>query len=255
MNLIDCTPLRTYHPDPMAVVPPPSADVRLRARLAYELLRVIDYTDTGEMPPAYDLLSAADQEHLTRAVQLSMPGHSPRDQHTLWVEAQTRAGWAYGYPYDAAVKRDPRLIAYQDRRPIDRLRDDVFHGIACGVLSVGTQIRVHWAQTRPAQRLPIVVELAYELGRLVLRTIEGEALPSWPGLTPAEQALVWKDLLPLLISPTAPAETLYERQRRLTECLTPEHDAPAYVELDLVTRLEFLLTVALCRVLLDPPVP
>ncbi len=67
---------------------------------------------------------------------LAHPDLPASAQHEAWLKDKQTAGWIYGPVKDAAFKRHPCMVAYEDLPVEQRLKDALFKGV---VNALGSQ--------------------------------------------------------------------------------------------------------------------
>ena len=115
-------------------------DVQLEdvARVCHAANRAWQQT-LGEPPsPAWDEMTAGDQEVSIGGVRAALSGMTDRELHTAWAESRIEAGWVYGPVLDRAAKRHPCLVAYDKLPEAQRAKDRLIRAVATAFVAGGT---------------------------------------------------------------------------------------------------------------------
>ncbi len=54
---------------------------------------------------------------------------TPRESHESWMRAKMEDGWVYGERKNLEAKSHPCLVPYDDLKPQDRVKDELFSSI------------------------------------------------------------------------------------------------------------------------------
>lgn len=75
--------------------------------------------------------SQAQRDSVLAGVRTILEGkaRSPRDSHQYWLHYKRAAGWVQGPVKIERERVHPLLINWEDMRPIDRAKDELFYAI------------------------------------------------------------------------------------------------------------------------------
>ena len=113
-----------------------SLSIEAIARVCHEANRAycLELGDDSQPPwdeaPDWQKQSAAEG---VKAVHLN-PDRTPRESHEGWMDQKASDGWQWGPEKDAAKKTHPCMVPYDELPEDQRVKDELFTGIARALL-------------------------------------------------------------------------------------------------------------------------